>query len=151
MCSIKGTARLLEEHRTDSDLRHTLPARDKLASASRPPHPIAVGFTLCDIMATAKRIHRRKDVRPQAGIETYGDTLFADPVNNKYPIDTPGRIRAAWAYIHQPSNRAKYTAAERRTIMSRIKRAAKARRLTLPDPEEFVELMARLRKAKRRT
>ena len=151
MCSIKGTARLLEEHRTDSDLRHTLPARDKLASASRPPHPRAVGFTLCDIMATAKRIHRRKDVRPQAGIETYGDTLFADPVNNKYPIDTPGRIRAAWAYIHQPSNRAKYTAAERRTIMSRIKRAAKARRLTLPDPEEFVELMARLRKAKRRT
>jgi len=76
---------------------------------------------------------------------------LCDPVNNKYPIDTPGRIRAAWAYIHQPSNRAKYTAAERRTIMSRIKRAAKARRLTLPDPEEFVELMARLRKAKRRT
>jgi hypothetical protein len=110
-----------------------------------------VGFTLCDIMARAKRIHRRKDVRPQAGIETYGDTVFADPVNKKYPIDTPGRIRAAWAYIHQPSNRAKYTPAERRTIMSRIKRAAKARRLTLPDPEEFVELMARLRKAKRRT
>jgi hypothetical protein len=102
-------------------------------------------------MAKAKRIHRRKDVQPQVGIETYGNTAFADPVNKKYPIDTPGRIRAAWAYIHQPTNRVKYTAAERRTIMSRIKRAATARRLTLPDPEEFVELMARLRKAKRRT
>ena len=105
---------------------------------------------MCITMAMPKRIHRRKDVKPQAGMEAYGDTVFADPVNKKYPIDTPGRIRAAWAYIHQPSNRAKYTAAERRTIMSRIKRAAKARKITLPDPEEFIELMARLRKAKRR-
>jgi hypothetical protein len=101
-------------------------------------------------MAMPKRIRRRQDVKPQAGVKAYGNTVFADPVNKKYPIDTPGRIRAAWAYIHQPSNRSKYTAAERRTIMSRIKRAAKARRLTLPDPEEFIELMARLRKAKRR-
>ena len=105
---------------------------------------------MCVIMVRTRRIHRRKDVRPQAGIETYGDTVFADPVNKKYPIDTPGRIRAAWAYIHQPSNRAKYTAAERRTIIGRIRKAAKSRKLTLPDPEEFVELMGRLRKAKRR-
>jgi len=59
-----------------------------------------------------KRIHRRRDVVPQQGLEKYGATLFADPTNKKYPIDTPGRIKAAWAYIHQPRNAAKYTAGE---------------------------------------
>jgi hypothetical protein len=47
---------------------------------------------------------------------------LATPVNKKYPIDTPGRIKAAWAYIHQPRNAAKYTADEVRTLRSRIRR-----------------------------
>ena len=73
----------------------------------------------------------------------------ADPVNKKYPIDTPGRIKAAWAYIHQPSNSEKYSAAERRTILSRIRQEAKRRKLTLPDPDEFLEQLRRVRKKKR--
>jgi hypothetical protein len=95
-----------------------------------------------------RRIHRRKDTEPDTGVEKYGDTVFADPTNKKYPIDTPGRIRAAWAYIHQPRNAAKYTAAERRTIQSRIRKAAAARQVSLPDPEEFMEMMARVRKTR---
>lgn len=91
-------------------------------------------------------IHRRRDADPAEGLKKYGKTRFADPTNKKYPIDTPGRIKAAWAYIHQPSNAAKYSAAERRTIQSRIRRAARERRVTLPDPDEFIELMARVRK-----
>jgi hypothetical protein len=39
-----------------------------------------------------KRIHRRRDADPEDGLEKYGDATFADPVNKKYPIDTPGRI-----------------------------------------------------------
>lgn len=97
-----------------------------------------------------QRIHRRRDADPAQGLAKYGDTVYADPTNKKYPIDTPGRIRAAWAYIHQPSNSAKYPASERRTIMSRIRKAAKARKMQLPDPDEFVELMSRVRRAKRR-
>jgi hypothetical protein len=93
-----------------------------------------------------KRIHRRRDADPVEGIEKYGDTLFADPTNKKYPIDTAGRIKAAWAYIHQPSNAAKYTAAERRTILGRIRKAAKDRRVSLPDPDEFIELLAKVRR-----
>ena len=96
-----------------------------------------------------KRIHRRPDADPAEGLDKYGETLFADPVNKKYPIDTAGRIKAAWAYIHQPSNAAKYTAGERRTIMSRIRKTAKARRVALPDPDEFVELMGRLRERRK--
>jgi hypothetical protein len=97
-----------------------------------------------------KKIHRRRDTDPREGLAKYGKATFADPVNKKYPVDTPGRIKAAWAYIHQPVNAAKYTREEVRTIKIRIRRAAKARKVTLPDPDEFVELMARVRKRKSR-
>jgi hypothetical protein len=93
-----------------------------------------------------KKIHRWRDADPQEGLEKYGDTTFADPVNKKYPIDTPGRIKAAWAYIHQPNNAEKYAAKEVRTIKNRVRRAAKARGVRLPDPDDFVELLARVRK-----
>jgi hypothetical protein len=96
-----------------------------------------------------KRIHRRRDANPKEGIKKYGKATFADPVNNKYPIDTPGRIKAAWAYIHQPVNAAKYSDEEVRTIKLRIRKAAEARKAELPDPDEFVELMARVRKKRR--
>jgi uncharacterized protein DUF6582 len=96
-----------------------------------------------------KRIHRRSDSDPAEGRRKYGDTTFADPTNKKYPIDTAGRIKAAWAYIHQPSNAAKYTAPERRLIEGRIRAAAKRRKVTLPDPDEFVELMAKVRGKKK--
>ena len=95
------------------------------------------------------RIRRRDDASPSEGLQKYGDTRFADPTNKKYPIDTPGRIKAASAYIHQASNAAKYTAAERRTIQARIKKAAKARKVELPDPGEFMELMREVRRRRR--
>ena len=97
-----------------------------------------------------KKIHRRPDADPEAGVEKYGKATFADPVNNKYPIDTPGRIKAAWAYIHQPINAGKYTDAEVRTIKVRIRRAAKTRQVALPDPDEFVKLMDRVRKNRKK-
>jgi hypothetical protein len=98
-----------------------------------------------------RRIHRRADTDPSEGLDKYGPTRFADPTNKKYPIDTPGRIKAAWAYIHQPSNAAKYPVTERRAIMARIRKAARERSLTLPDPEEFLKLMVRVRRTKGRS
>jgi hypothetical protein len=92
------------------------------------------------------KIHRRQDADPQEGVKKYGRTTYADPVNKKYPIDTAGRIKAAWAYIHQPKNAAKYTPGEVRTIKRRIRDAAKRRKVSLPDPDEFVALMKRVRK-----
>lgn len=74
---------------------------------------------------TGTKIDKRDDVNPQTGEEKYGDVEFADPVNNKYPIDTPGHVRAAWSYINQKDNAAKYDADEVETIKNRIKRAAK--------------------------
>jgi hypothetical protein len=75
-------------------------------------------------MSTAK-IDRREDVNPETGERKYGDVKFADPTNNKYPIDTPEHVRAAWNYINHKDNAAKYDADEVKTIKDRIKRAAK--------------------------
>jgi hypothetical protein len=71
------------------------------------------------------RIDRRDDVSPKEGEHKYGDVEFADPVNNKYPVDTPEHVRAAWSYINHKDNAAKYDADEVRQIKGRIKRAAK--------------------------
>lgn len=71
------------------------------------------------------KIDRRDDVNPKAGIREHGDVEFADPVNHKYPIDTPEHVRAAWSYINHKDNADKYDADEVKTIKTRIKRAAK--------------------------
>jgi hypothetical protein len=71
------------------------------------------------------RIDRRDDVNPKEGEREYGDVEFADPVNKKYPIDTPQHVRSAWSYINHKDNAAKYDADEVAQIKGRIKRAAK--------------------------
>jgi hypothetical protein len=70
-------------------------------------------------------IDRREDVSPKEGEHKYGDVEFADPTNNKYPIDTEEHVRAAWSYINHKDNAAKYDADEVKLIKNRIKRAAK--------------------------
>jgi hypothetical protein len=70
-------------------------------------------------------ISRRDDVNPDEGKQEYGDVQFADPTNNKYPIDSEEHVRAAWSYINKKANAAKYDADEVEAIKGRIKRAAK--------------------------
>jgi hypothetical protein len=70
-------------------------------------------------------IHRRKDVTPTEGEHKYGDVQYADPVNKKYPVDTPEHVRAAWSYINHEDNRSKYSSEDARKIEGRIKQAAK--------------------------
>ena len=71
------------------------------------------------------KIDKRDDVDPERGEAEYGDVKFADPTNNKYPIDTEEHVRAAWSYINHKDNASKYDRDEIETIKSRIKRAAK--------------------------
>ncbi len=47
------------------------------------------------------KIDRREDVNPEEGERKDGDVAFPDPVNNKYPVDTSGQVRAAWNDIKQ--------------------------------------------------
>jgi Family of unknown function (DUF6582) len=71
------------------------------------------------------KIERRTDVNPEEGEREYGNVEFADPVNKKYPIDTPEHVRAAWSYINHRDNAAKYDADEVRAIKERVQRAAR--------------------------
>ena len=73
----------------------------------------------------AKTIDRRDDTKPKYGEHKYGDVKFADPVNDKYPIDTVEHVRAAWSYINHTDDAAKYDKDEVELIKSRIKKAAK--------------------------
>jgi len=74
---------------------------------------------------TGTKIDKREDVNPESGEHKYGDVEFADPTNNKYPLDSEKHVRAAWSYINHKDNAAKYHADEVKTIKNRIKRAAK--------------------------
>lgn len=71
------------------------------------------------------KIDEREDVNPKRGEREYGDVEFADPVNNKYPIDSAQHVRSAWSYINHKDNAAKYDKDEVETIKDRIKKAAK--------------------------
>lgn len=62
--------------------------------------------------------------------EPYGDVQYADPGyqedgTKRYPIDTEEHIRAAWSYINQAKNAAKYSAADLKKVKARIRAAMK--------------------------
>jgi len=73
-----------------------------------------------DLVEEAKQ---RKDVSEsdkKRAEKKYGNVTYADAKNKKYPIDTEEHIRAAWNYIHQKRNAAKYSAAEVAAIKKKI-------------------------------
>ncbi|CAN5728104.1 hypothetical protein BH23CHL3_BH23CHL3_08880 [soil metagenome] len=71
------------------------------------------------------KIDRRDDINPEQGIREHGDVEFADPVNNKYPLEYAGHVRSAWSYINQDRNADKYDKDEVGLIKDRIVKAAK--------------------------
>ena len=81
--------------------------------------------------ACGEKIQRRAAINPAEGIREYGEVLFADPVNNTYPIDTAKHIHAAWSYIHHEHDAAMYSADDVSCIESRIREAAAAEGITL--------------------
>lgn len=60
----------------------------------------------------------------------YGDVQYADPGYmsdgvKRYPLDSETHTRAAWSFISQKANAAKYTAAQLKRIKQKIKSAMK--------------------------
>lgn len=62
----------------------------------------------------------REEVNPEDEIREYGDVLFADPVNSKHPVDTPGRIHAAWSSSHHERDAAFYSSEDVACVERRI-------------------------------
>lgn len=82
------------------------------------------------------QIRRRDDVNPERGIHEYGDVEFADPVNNKYPIDTDEHILTGWRYIHKEHNEQEYSDDEVKTIEKRMMDAARKHGLRVTKDDE---------------
>ena len=66
----------------------------------------------------------------EADSAPYGNVSYADPgyqadKKKRYPVDTAGHARSAWAYINKAKNAAKYTADQVTLIKGKIKAAAK--------------------------
>lgn len=60
----------------------------------------------------------------------YGNVEYADPGHQsdgkkRYPLDTADHVRAAWSYINQAKNAAKYSAADLKKVKARVKAAMK--------------------------
>lgn len=84
--------------------------------------------------------HARAEKAADEAKKPYGDVRYADPGYQKdkkkrYPIDTADHVRAAWSYINQTANAAKYTAMQRESIKARIRGAAKRLGVELNDKE----------------
>jgi phage head maturation protease len=63
----------------------------------------------------------------------YGNVTYADPKNGKYPIDTAAHAKAAWSYINQAGNAAKYpmNGVTLSSVKARIKAACKKFGITI--------------------
>jgi hypothetical protein len=67
---------------------------------------------------------------PGDGSKPFGNVVYADPgyqadKQKRYPVDTKAHVKAALSYLAQKSNAAKYTAAQLKRVMGRIRAAAK--------------------------
>ncbi len=97
-------------------LRHVMPAERA--------HTLANG--LCVTCAPAAEGGNA----PGDGSKPYGDVSYADPGyqsdrKKRYPIDSASHVKAALAYLAQKANAAKYSAAQLKRVMGRIRGAAK--------------------------
>jgi len=68
----------------------------------------------------------------------YGDVTYADPgyqadSKKRYPIDSEDHCRAAWSYINQADNAAKYSAEHLASIKSKIRSAGKKYGISFAD------------------
>ena len=74
----------------------------------------------------------------------YGDVEYADPGYQKdgqhrYPIDTEAHARAAWSYINQADNAAKYSSANLAKVRAKIMAACKRFGIEIADAEDKAE------------
>lgn len=63
----------------------------------------------------------------------FADPGYQDDKQPRYPIDTEDHVRAALSYFGQAKNRAKYTPAQQRAILGRIRSRARALGITVAD------------------
>jgi hypothetical protein len=91
---------------------------DEISLVDRPCNPRAV----IDLWKADTSPAHEQTINDQAP-----EPSFADPAHDKYPLDTPERIRAAWAAVTHPDHAAAYDPQTLAEIEARIVAAWRAR------------------------
>lgn len=73
-----------------------------------------------DDWLTSGKISRRSDIPDSERSRKRSGGPFADPVNQRYQLDTEAHIRAAWSYLGMPKNASKYSATDLASIKKRV-------------------------------
>ena len=84
------------------------------------------------------------DSRASDPSKPYGDVSYADPGyqsdgKKRYPLDSEEHCRAAWSYVNQAGNAAKYSPDQLKSIKSRIMAAGKKYGITFADQQRDVD------------
>lgn len=69
---------------------------------------------------------------------TYADPGYQKDKKKRYPLTSAKRVRAAWSYINQEKNAAKYTTAQLKRVKARITKAAKKFKVDVAAEAEFL-------------
>ena len=148
-----GTQRVLKEVKLFEVSACTFPAYDTtdisardLVSAARDTQGRSPGAVKRKAKKEAKRARRARivdEIRAGLSEEQRDSIPYADPKNQKYPIDTKAHCQAAWAYINMPKNAAQYplngvTLAD---VKAKIMAACKAFGITINDQNEAILAM----------
>lgn len=114
-----GTRRILREVRLPEASCVTNPAYKDTAVFARDESAAL-------LEARQRAAENGEDDAEERGPKPYGDVPYADPKNGKYPIDAK-HVKAAWAYINQAKNAAKYplNGVTLASVKARIKAAMK--------------------------
>src|SRR6266511_5113217 len=83
----------------------------------------------------AERAGAKTAKAPYGTETTYADPGYQSDGVKRYPLDTEEHCRAAWSYINQEKNAAKYTADQLAAIKSKIKAAGKRYGISFADDE----------------
>lgn len=135
LSKLTGTRKLPEPGHARKTAKPT-PA--KVKAAAKTP---AKGKTAKPTPATRKPVGRSSTTTRKPSMEAhlneagdakkpYGDVEYADPGiqedgKKRYPLSSEAKVRAAWSYINQAKNAAKYSAADLKKVKAKIRAAAK--------------------------
>lgn len=92
----------------------------------------------------------KADGKPPADRYPDSEGPFAGP-NNTFPLNTAGRVRNAWARIHQGPTRANHSAAEIAGIIAKIRARAKELGIELEESDDTPRALAPPSSIERRT
>ena len=93
---------------------------------------------LHNIFIRLAKLPKEKETGHKSAPKGYPEkaSMYADPVNFKYPIDNEEHARAAWSYIHQARNRKKYTTDELNSMEARIRKQLKKFDVDIEEPKD---------------